>query len=145
MPRPSKQTVLFNTEDRLQKLEIEVGRLGRELSRIQEALAKLVNTLIETDANSAQKPKALLTNDELRAQEIAAFLESNRKTIEQTVSGYVQTQLQGMLPHPASRRRTSKGGVLLQDGLAAVAGTRDLITTTEAAAVLNFKENTLRK
>ncbi|WP_439891575.1 helix-turn-helix domain-containing protein [Ralstonia sp. 25C] len=35
--------------------------------------------------------------------------------------------------------------VTIPPGLAAVAGTRDVITTAEAAAILNFKENTLRK
>lgn len=148
MPRPSKQAVLPSAEDRFQKLEADVSRLGKEVSRIQEALATLANALTETNADRAEKPKTHLTSDGL-IQELAALLESNRQatkqTIEQTLSEYLRTQPQGMPLPPPSRRRTSKGDVLVNDGLAAVAGTRDAITTDEAAALLNFKANTLRK
>lgn len=144
MPRPSTHVLLSSMEDRIQKLEAEVSRLKKEASRVQGALARLVNALLETDADDARTPKVSLTTDELLVQRFSTFLESRKPAIERTIYGYVQTQLQGM-PAPSSRRRTSKGEVAVHEGLAAVAGTRDVITTAEAAAVLNFKENTLRK
>ena len=144
MPRPSTQVLLSSMEDRIQKLEADVGRLRKEASRVQGALAKLVNALLETDADDARTPKVPLTTDELLVQRFSTFLESSKPTIERTVSGYLQAQRQGV-PAPPSRRRTNKGEVQLHEGLAAVAGTRDVITTAEAAAVLNFRENTLRK
>ncbi|WP_328517171.1 hypothetical protein [Ralstonia solanacearum] len=131
-------------EDRIKELEADVGRLRKEASRVQDALAKLVNALLETDANDARTPTAPLTTDELLAQRFSTFLDSTKPAIERTIYGYVQAQLQGT-PLPSSRRRTNKGEVQVHEGLATVAGTRDVITTTEAAAVLNFKENTLRK
>ncbi|GEM_PF-1152023 len=144
MPRPSTQALLSSMEDRIQDLEADVSRLRKEASRVQDALAKLVNALLETEADDARTPKVSVTTDELLAQRFSTFLESRKPAIERTIYGYVQTQLQGM-PAPSPRRRTNKGEVAVHEGLAAVAGTRDVITTTEAAAVLNFKENTLRK
>lgn len=144
MPKTSTQALLSSMEDRVRKLEAEVSRLRKDASRIQDALAKLVNALLETEAGDARTPEASLTTDELLAQRFATFLESRKPSIEQTIYGYVQNQLQGM-PSPSSTRRTRKGEVPVHEGLAAVAGTRDVITTAEAAAVLNFRVNTLRK
>ncbi|OAI63876.1 hypothetical protein RSP795_06705 [Ralstonia solanacearum] len=70
--------MLPSAEDRFQKLEADVSRLGKEVSRIQEALATLANALTETNADRAEKPKTHLTSDGL-IQELAALLESNRQ------------------------------------------------------------------
>ena len=131
-------------EDRIRQLEADVSRLRKEASRVEGALAKLVNALLETDADDARTLKVSLSTDELLVQRFSAFLESRKPVIERTIHGFVQAELQGM-PSPSSRLRTDNGEVQVHDGLAAVAGTRDVITTTEAAAVLNFKESTLRK
>ncbi|QKL53554.1 helix-turn-helix domain-containing protein [Ralstonia solanacearum] len=141
MPRLSKQTVPPSAEDRLQKLDADVGKLGKELSRIQKALGTLVSALLETDADNTQKPNAHSINDEIWAQELAAFLDSNKET----VSRHLLTQLRELPPHSVTVRRTKKGEVLLNDGLAAIAGARDCITTREAAAVLNLTQQTLRR